>query len=80
MNLRMAGHSHRECMRGTKRVAAWAEGTTFTIRSSPQAKKPLVKSIAKRWRNPPMTLTKEVGQAFMVENLKTRTDSFVDLL
>ena len=27
-----------------------------------------------------MTLKKEGGQAFMVENLKTRTDSFVDLL
>ena len=61
-------------------MAAWADGTTFTIRFSPQATKPLMTSIAKRWRNPPMTLQKEGGQAFMVENLETRTDSFIDLL
>ena len=61
-------------------MAAWADGTTFTIRFSPQATKPLMTSIAKRWRNPPMTLKKAGGQAFMVENLETRTDSFVELL
>ena len=80
MNLLMGGHRHRECMRGTKWVAAWADGTTFTIRSSPQATKPLMASIAKRWRNPPLTLKKEGGQAFTVENLETRTDSFVYLV
>ena len=36
MNLLMGGHRHRECMRGTKWVAAWADGTTFTTRSSSQ--------------------------------------------
>ena len=35
MNLLMGGHRYSECMRGTKWVAAWADGTTFTIRSSP---------------------------------------------
>ena len=59
MNLRMAGHRHHERMRGTKRVTAWADGTTFTIRSSPQTTKPLMTSVAKRWRNPPMTLKKK---------------------
>ena len=79
MNLRMSGHRHRECMRGAKWVAAWSDGTTFTTRSRPQATKPLMISIAKRWPNPPMTLTKEGGQSFMVENLESHTDSFVDL-
>ena len=68
---------HREYMRGTKWQATWEDGTTFTIRSSPQATKPLMASIAQRWRNPPLTLKKEGGQPFTVENLETRTDSFV---
>ena len=71
------GIRHRECMRGTKWQATWADGTTFTIRSSPQATKPLMASIAQRWRNPPLTMKKEGGQAFTVESLETRTDSFV---
>ena len=33
--------------------------------------------IAKRWRNPPLTLKKEGGQAFIVEGLEAQTDSFV---
>ena len=67
-------------MRGIKWQATWADGTTFTIRSSPQATKPLMTSIAKRWRNLPLTLKKEGEQAFTVENLETRTDSFVYLV
>jgi len=77
MNCMMGGHRHRECMRGTKWQATWEDGTTFTIRSSPQATKPLMASIAQRWRNPPLTLKKEGGQPFTVENLETRTDSYV---
>lgn len=80
MNGLMGGHRPALCMRGTKWQATWADGTTFTIRSSPQATKPLMASIAKRWRNPPLTLKKEGGQAFTVENLETRTDSFVYLV
>ena len=80
MNLLMGGHRHRECMRGTKWQASWADGTTFTIRSSPQATKPLMASIALRWRNPPQTLKREGGEAFTVENLEKRTDSFVYLV
>ena len=77
MHCMMSGHRPAVCMRGTKWQATWADGTAFTIRSSPQATKPLMASIAKRWRNPPMTLKKEGGQPFTVENLETRTDSFV---
>ena len=80
MNLLMGGHRHRECMRGTKWQACWADGTTFTIRSSPQATKPLMASIALRWRNPPQTLKREGEEAFTVENLEKRTDSFVYLV
>ena len=80
MNLMMGGHRPAVCMRGIKWQATWADGTTFTIRSSPQATKPLMASIAKRWRNPPLTLKKEGEQAFTVENLETRTDSFVYLV
>lgn len=77
MNLMMSVHRPQLCMRGTKWQATWADGTTFTIRSSPQATKPLIASIAQRWRKPPLTLKKEGGQPFTVENLETRTDSFV---
>ena len=77
MNLTMGGHRPGVCMRGIKWQATWEDGTTFTIRSSPQATKPLMASIAQRWRNPPLTLKKEGGQPFTVENLETRTDSFV---
>ena len=80
MNLLMGGHRHRECMRGTKWQATWADGTIFIIRSSPQATKPLMASIALRWRNPPLTLKREGGEAFTVENLEKRTDSFVYLV
>ena len=61
MNGMMSGHRHRECMRGTKWQATWADGTTFTIRSSPQGTKPLMASIAQRWRNPPLTLKKRAA-------------------
>lgn len=71
------GIRHRECMRGTKWKATWADGTTFTIRSSPQVTKPSMASIAQRWHNPPLTLKKESGQPFTVEHLEKRTDSFV---
>ena len=47
MNLQMPAHRHRECMRGTKWEAAWADGTTFTICSGPQATKSLMTAIAK---------------------------------
>lgn len=77
MNCLMGSHRHRECMRGTKWQATWADGTTFTIRSSPQATKPLMASIAQRWSNPPLTLKKEGDQPFTVESLETRTDSYV---
>ena len=77
MNCGMGMHRTSVCMRGTKWQATWADGTTFTIRSSPQATKPLMASIAQRWRNPPLTLKKEGGQPFTLENLETRTDSFV---
>ena len=77
MNLMMGGHRPDLCMRGVKWRATWEDGTTFTIRSSPQATKPLMASIAQRWRNPPLTLKKEGGQPFTLENLETRTDSFV---
>ena len=80
MNLMMGGHRPAVCMRGIKWQAAWEDGTTFTIRSSPQATKPLMASIAQRWRNPPLTLKKEGGQPFTLENLETRTDSFVYLV
>ena len=49
MNMMMSGHRHRECMRGIKWEAKWKDGTTFMIRSSPQATKPLMASIALRW-------------------------------
>ena len=42
------GIRHRECMRGTKWQATWEDGTEFIIRSSPQATKPLMASIALR--------------------------------
>ena len=77
MNALMGGHRPAVCMRGTKWQATWADGTTFTVRSSPQATKPLMAFIAQRWRNPPLTLKKEGGQPFTIENLETRTDSFV---
>ena len=77
MNTLMGGHRPAVCMRGIKWQATWADGTTFTIRSSPQATKRLMASIALRWRNPPLTLKKEGSQAFTVENLETRTNSFV---
>ena len=77
MNGLMGGHRPALCMRGVKWKATWEDGTTFTIRSSPQATKPLMASIAQRWRNPPLTLKKEGGQPFTLENLETRTDSFV---
>lgn len=77
MHWMMSGHQPAVCTRGTKWQATWADGTTFTIRSSPHATKTLMASIAQRWRNPPLTLKKEGGQAFTVETLKTRTDSFV---
>lgn len=80
MDCLMSGHRHRECFRGTKWQATWKDGTTFTFRSSPQATKPLMASIAKRWRNPPLILKREGGQAFTVENLETRQDSFVYLV
>ena len=80
MNCMMGGHRPAVCMRGTKWQATWADGTTFTIRSSPQATKPLMASIALRWRNPPLTLKREGGEAFTVENLEKRTDSFVYLV
>jgi hypothetical protein len=80
MNCMMSGHRPAVCMRDTKGQATWADGTTFTIRSSPQATKPLMASISKRWRNPPLTLQREGGQAFTVENLEKRTDSFVYLV
>ena len=80
MNCMMSGHRPAVCVRGTKWQATWTDGTTFTIRSSPQATKPLMASIALRWRNPPLTLQREGGQAFTVENLETRTDSFVYLV
>ena len=71
INLRTGGHRHRECMRGTKWVATWADGTTFMIRSSPQATKPLMISIAKGWRDLPITLKKEGSQAFVVDILES---------
>ena len=37
-------------------------------------------SIVLRWRNPPLTLKREGGEAFTVENLEKRTDSFVYLV
>ena len=77
MNGLMGGHRPAVCMRGIKWQATWADGTTFTICSSPQATKPLMASIAQRWLNPPLTLKKEGGQPFTLENLETRTDSFV---
>ena len=80
MNLLMGGRRHRECMRGTKWLATWADGTTFTIRSSPQATKPVMASIAQRWANPPQTFKKEGGQPFEVETLQTRSDSYVYLV
>jgi predicted GIY-YIG superfamily endonuclease len=80
MNMMMSGHRPSVCMRGTKWQASWADGTAFTIRSSPQATRPLMASIAMRWQNPPVTLKKEGGQAFAVENLETRSNSFVYLV
>ena len=80
MGFPMGGHRHRECMRGTKWEAMWKEGTTFTIRSSPQATKPLMASIALRWSNPPKTLKRESGQPFDVETLETKRGSFVYLV
>jgi hypothetical protein len=80
MGFLMGGHRHRECMRGTKWEAMWKDGTTFTIRSSPQATKPLMASIALRWRNPPKWLKREGGQPFDVETLETKRGSFVYLV
>ena len=80
MGILMSGHRHRECMRGTKWEAMWKDGTTFTIRSSPQATKPLMASISLRWRNPPKTLKREGGQPFDVETLETKRGSFVYLV
>jgi len=80
MNLMMSRHQHRECMRGTKWEAMWKDGTTFTIRSSPQATKPLMASIALRWRNPPKWLKRDGGQPFDVETLETKRGSFVYLV
>ena len=80
MTCYMSGHHPRECRRGTKWTATWEDGTTFTIRSSPQATKPLMASIAQRWRNPPRILKREGGQAFAVESLEIRRDSFVYLV
>ena len=40
----------------------------------------MMASIAKRWRNPPLTLKKEGEQTFTVENLEKQTDSFVFLV
>ena len=80
MNLMMSGHRHSECMRGSKWEAMWKDGTTFTILSSPQATKPLMASIALRWRNPPQTLKREGGQPFDVETLETKRGSFVYLV
>ena len=80
MNMMMSGHRHRECMRGIKWEAKWKDGTTFTIRSSPQATKPLMASIALRWRNPPKWLKREGGQPFDVETLETKRGSFVYLV
>ena len=72
MGFLMGGHRYRECMRWTKWKAMWKEVTTFTIRSSPQASKPLMASIALRWSNPPKTLKRESGQPFDVETLETK--------
>ena len=80
ISLLLGGRRHRECMRGVKWQAIWDEGTTHTIRSSPQATKPLMASIVLRWRNPPQTLKREGEEAFTVENLEKRTDSFVYLV
>ena len=80
MNLMMSGHRPAVCVRDTKWQAIWPDGTTFTVRSSSKATKPLMASIALRWRNPPLTLKREGGEAFTVENLETRTDSFVYLV
>ena len=80
MGFLMGGHRHRECMRGTKWEAMWKDGTTFTIRSSPRATKPLMASIALRWRNPPKSLKREGGQPFDVETLETKRGSFVYLV
>ena len=76
----MTGHRHRECMRGTKWEATWVDGTTFTIRSSPQATKPVMASIVRRWNNPPTQLKREGGQPFAVETLKMSTDAYVYLV
>ncbi len=76
----MGEHRHRVCMRRTKWEAIWKDSTTFTIRSRPQATKPLIASIALRWRNPPKTLKREGGQPFDVEPLETKRGSFVCLI
>ena len=77
---KMGGHRPTVCMRGTKWEATWEDGTTFTIRSSPQATKPVMASIALRWANPPKQLKRDGGQPFAVETLKTSTDAYVYLV
>ena len=76
----MGGHRPTVCMRGTKWKATWEDGTAFTIRSSPQATKPLMASIALRWNNPPKQLKKDGEEPFEVTTLKTNHDAYVYLV
>ena len=80
MNGMMTGHRPSVCMRGIKWLATWKDGTEFTIRSSPQATKPLMCSIVKRWGNPPIKLKKDGGKPFSVDTLQVQKESFVYLV
>lgn len=80
MGCMMTGHRPQLCMRGTKWKATWDENTVHTIRSSPQATRPLIASIIRRWRNPPLELQREGGKPFDINTLQARKSACVYLV
>lgn len=80
MGCMMTGHRPQLCMRGTKWKATWDEETVHTIRSSPQATRPLMASIVRRWSNFPVELQREGGKPFDIKTLQARKNACVYLV
>ncbi len=66
--------------RGINWTTTWDDGTTFTLKASPQISKTLMAHLAQRWTVPPTTLQRDKGRPFYLVTLLEHSHSHVYLV